>query len=175
MIMSDTPPTQFFTRAWLGGLILAVALGAALARWVIPRALVRRRDAWLPRAVAAVAEAGLFIVLPATAVWQAATARGWTTTLTAHAAVGAPAVLAATTVATLVWQTGGSRRRAAVTAAVLAAGYAVTGSGIVALLGALVVEFAAPTARAAAPEPVGGDPPASARRRRRPAPPPVAG
>jgi hypothetical protein len=139
MIMSDTPPARFFTVHWQAGLILAAALGAALAR--AAPAAAGSEHAWVSRAIAAFTEAGLFVVLPVTAVWQAATAQGWTTSLPAHAAVGVVAVLTATIVATVAWRPGSTMRYAAITAAVLAAGYAVTGSGIVPLLGALVLEF----------------------------------
>jgi hypothetical protein len=81
--------------------------------------------------------------LPVTAVWQAATARGATTSLLGHLAVGTLAVLAAMAVATAAWRCGSTPRYAAVLAAALAAGYAVTGSALVPLLGALLVEIGA--------------------------------
>jgi len=138
LLMSDTPPWRILTRNWGAGLVLGMMLGLALARLAGPgRAGHNRRRP--SRGIAAVAEAGLLVVLPVTAVWQAATALGLTTSLAAHVAVGLVATAAATAVASLGWDGSSS---GPVVAMVLAASYAATGSGLIPLLGALVLELA---------------------------------
>jgi hypothetical protein len=146
MLSSDTPPVQFFTHSWAAGLGLAVATGLVLGRSLPPSVTSGDlQPRWLPRALAATAEAGMLIVLPATAVWQLATARGWTTSLLAHVWVGAVAVAVAVGTSLVAGRTtsNGDARRVAVTAAVLAAGFAATGSGTVPLLGAALIELRA--------------------------------
>lgn len=131
MLMSDTPPIQFFTHTWGAGIVLAAALGVGLARWAPPEA-----GRPLPASARAVAEVGLLVVLPMTAVWQAATARGWTTSVAGHVAVVAAALVIAVAVSSA------RGRPASARAWVLGAGMAATGSGIVPLLGVVVAETA---------------------------------
>lgn len=144
LLMSDTPPVHFFTHRWGAGILLGVGAGIVLGRMGLRGAPARTdRRHVVSRLVGAAVEAGLFVVLPVTAVWQAATARGWTTSGTAHVVVGAGAVVAAVGVATAAWSAGRTGRRgAAVTAAVLATAYAATGSGLAVLLAAALGELA---------------------------------
>lgn len=136
MLMSDTPPIQFFTHTWGLGVVLAAGLGLALARWVPPE-----EGRWAPTSARAVAEVGLLVVLPMTAVWQAATAQGWTTSVGGHVVVGAVAWVVAVAVSSA------RRAPAPARAVVLGAGMAVTGSGIVPLLGVVVAETVARKAK----------------------------
>jgi hypothetical protein len=102
MIMSDTPAVQFFTRTWAVGLVLAVAVGVLLGRTVVKgfRQKGPHRHA-VGGGVAAVSESGLFVVLPATAVWQAATTLRWTGSPAGDVIAAAAAALAVT--AQIVW------------------------------------------------------------------------
>lgn len=141
-IMSDTPPSQFLVRNWALGLLAAVLLGFGIAR---RSGVSEPSGRWsrLARGVVAAVETGLFVIVPVTAVWQAATAQGWTTTLPARLAVGLVAVTAALGVAaavTVVGQRTSARRLIVPT--VLAAGFVLTGSGLVPLLGSAVIELA---------------------------------
>jgi hypothetical protein len=72
MIMSDTQLIEFLDRRWLVGLGLAAALGTAAGVWLRPGQGDGRRYL-TGRLLQALTEAGLFLVLPVTAVWQAAT------------------------------------------------------------------------------------------------------
>jgi hypothetical protein len=146
LLMSDTPPIQFFTHTWGLGLILGTASGMGIANRAgtdgsLPEGERRR---YVSRAVVALVETGLFVILPATAVWQAATARGWTTSPLAHLAVGSTAALVAVAVATLAWGPARGRRRAAWTAALFAVAYSLSGSGTAALLAAVISELVRP-------------------------------
>ena len=158
MLMSDMPPVQFFTHTWGLGLLLGTVIGVGVAKRaeirVPPTEGGRRRR--LSRAVVAFVESGLFVVLPVTAVWQAATARGWTTSVLAHLAVGSAGALVAVAVATVAWGPGQGVRRAAWTSGLLAVGYAMTGSGIAALLAALLAELVRPHTRIPVPAPSAG-------------------
>jgi hypothetical protein len=138
LLMSDTPPWRILTRNWGAGVVLGVLLGRALARLARPE-WERRDRRRTSRGITAVAETGLFVVLPVTAVWQAATALGLTTSPGAHVIVGLVATATATAVAGPGW--GGSSS-GPVVAVVLAAGYAATGAGLLPLLGALIFELA---------------------------------
>jgi hypothetical protein len=144
LIMSDTPPVQFFIRAWVPGLALAAA-GLLLAP-LVTRYISGSADRAQPfrRMTAAFTEAGLFLVIPVTVAWQAATNLGWTSSAEGRLAVGTVAAAAATAIATLAWSSDGWRPALAV-AAVFAAGYALTGSALVPLLGAVVLELTAAT------------------------------
>jgi len=86
LIMSDTPPLEFLDRQWLLGLGLAAALGTTAGVWLRPRRHARRGPL-VGRLLQAVTEAGVFLVLPVTAVWQAATRLGWTDPLLDHGGV----------------------------------------------------------------------------------------
>lgn len=138
-IMSDTPPTQFIVRNWAFGLAAALLLALAVGRSMSgpPTPWLRRAG----RAVVAFAEAGLFVVLPVTAVWQAATAQGWADGLGDRAAVSLLAIAAGVFVAAI-----GTRRTAGgplrfVTITAMAAGYVSTGSALVPLGGAALLEL----------------------------------
>lgn len=147
MIMSDTPPVQYFTRSWFAGLLLAGVGGVYLGRRLRQGARGEVGGAWrvVPRAVASLAETGMFVVLPTSAVWQAATAKGWTVwAFPDHVVIGAAAVFIALGIARLAWGDDEHGDRLAI-AAWLATGFALTGSGTVALLGAVLIEvFACP-------------------------------
>lgn len=160
-LMSDTPPVQFVVRRWGLGLVGALALGVALARlvpWPAPEPSAPGRR--FPRALTALAETGLFVVVPATAVWQAATALGRTESWTGSLATGLASTIAASVVGWLAWRRGSGPVPAAILAVALAAGFVTTGSGLVALLGALVIELSpgrrAPTAAEPAEVAAGG-------------------
>lgn len=140
--MSDTPPVQFFTHTWAAGVAVGVAAAAALRRAVPPEHW--RRGGRVAAAVSAAVETGLFVVVPVTAIWQAATALGWTNGIVGHVVVGAVATAAAVLVATVAWAPEMGRRRAAATAAVLAAGFATTGCATAALLPAVALELMHP-------------------------------
>ena len=145
LLMSDTPPVHFFTHAWGAGLVLGSVAGL-VARRLLPPATVSRRVA--TRALPALVETGVFVLLPATILWQAATARGWTTSVAAHLAVGALATVAATALAATAWrpESGGVARRAAF-AFIVSIPYVLVGSGVGTLLAALVAEFTSPAAQ----------------------------
>jgi hypothetical protein len=149
LIMSDTVPASLFTRAWPVGIVLAVGIGVVLGRRVAGPPPAGQGRSWLGRAAGAFTETGLFVVVPTTVVWQTATARGWTASLPASVVVAVAAALTTTMLATVAWRAGGVRR-AVVIAAVLAVGYVCTGSAIVPLLGALILEFTTPAAPARA-------------------------
>lgn len=138
-VMSDTPPSQFLVRKAAVGLIVAVVLGPGIADHVGGDDAGR----WLSRlggAIVAVAETGLFVVVPVTAVWQAAAARGWTVALPGRVVVGL------VTVAAAVLGVGGRVDvRVLIVPAVLAAEFAATGSALVPRLGAALIEVAPPT------------------------------
>lgn len=146
LLMSDTPPVHFFTHSWAAGIALAVVTSVTCRRLLAGRPVAH--GGRLSRPLAAAVETGLFVVLPVTAVWQAATALGWTTSIGAHIGVAVVAVAAAVVVATPAWSAGESDvRRAAAMAAVLAAAYAASGSGLAALLAAALVELPPPAGR----------------------------
>lgn len=137
-LTTDTPPVTFFTHTWGLALPAGVALGVLLRMWVLPgRAWTPGR--WASRAAVAVAETGAFVVLPATVLWQAATAGGLVTSWRAHVVVGAVAALGATGVARIAWR---GRPHGTVAALLLGAGYAATGSAVVPLLAAALAETA---------------------------------
>jgi len=102
LIMSDTPLIEFLDRRWLVGLGLAAALGAAAGMWLRPGQGDGRRNL-AGRLLQALTEAGLFLVLPVTAVWQAATRFGWTEPLLGHVAVVLVATIAGAAVAGAAW------------------------------------------------------------------------
>ena len=133
---------QFLVRNWALGLLAAVLLAFGIARQSGdsgPAGRWRR----LVRGVVAVAETGVFVVVPATAVWQAATAQGWTTTHQARLAVGVVAVSATLGVAAAVTVVGQrASARALIVPTALAAGFVLTGSGLVPLLGSALIELA---------------------------------
>jgi len=142
LLMSDTPPLHFLRHVWALGIAAGMAAGVALARRRVARA-VEDADVsarWLPRALVAVVETGLFIVVPVTAVWQAATAQGWTASLAGRLAVSALAAAIATAIAGAVWSRSLPYRSAFFVAAVLAVAYAATGSGLAALSAAVIAE-----------------------------------
>jgi hypothetical protein len=140
LLMSDTPPVHFVTHSWGMAVPLGAAAGVVVAHVVVPERWPRPgRRRYLGRVVMTVIETGLFVLLPVTAVWQAATAQGWTTSVAGHLLVRVVAALAATGVAMAAWGTSRDLRiQAAVTAVTLAACYAFTGSGLAALLAAAV-------------------------------------
>lgn len=144
-IMSDTPPSQFLARSWLIGLPLAALLAVAASR-TIPG----ERSSWLRRsgrAVVAIAEAGMFVVVPATVIWQAATATGATQTLTGRTAASVLAVTAAVAIAAIAIRAAHGNPHQLVIITVAAAGYVITGSALVPLLGAALLEvFPTPAA-----------------------------
>jgi hypothetical protein len=140
LIMSDTPLIEFLDRRWLLGLGLAAALGTA-GVWLRPGHGGGRRYL-VGRLLQALTEAGLFLVLPVTAVWQAATRLGWTDPLLGHGTVVIVATIAGAAVAGAAsWRV--HRWGGVLIAAVLAAGYAASGSALVGLAGALVIELVA--------------------------------
>ena len=141
LIMSDTPLPEFLDRRWLLGLGLAAALGIAAGAWLGSGRGDGHRHL-VGRLLQALTEAGLFLVLPVTAVWQAATRLGWTDPWLGHAAVVAVAAAAGAAVAGAVWWTT-NRQRGVVVAAVLAVAYAASGAAIAALVGVVVVELVA--------------------------------
>lgn len=138
-IMSDTSPTQFIVRNWALGLPLSFLLALAVGRRIPEPAtpLIRR----IGRAVVAFVEAGLFVVLPVTAVWQAATAQGWTDWIVGRAAVWLAAIVAGAFIAGLSTrdQPGRPLRLATVTA--MAAGYVIAGSALIPLGAAVLLEL----------------------------------
>jgi hypothetical protein len=143
MIMSDTPPGAFLTTRPAVGFVGAVA--AATAGWWLLRRgdTVRASTACRGgRAVVAVAEAGLLVVLPVTAVWQTAAALGWTEQVPAHVLVGAVAVgcaVAVSGIAAADWQPG--RRHRLALPLLVATGLVTTGAGLMPLLGAALLEL----------------------------------
>ena len=141
LIMSDTPLIEFLDRHWLVGLGLAAVLGTAAGVWLRPGQGDGRRYL-VGRLLQALTEAGLFLVLPVTAVWQAATRLGWTDPLLGHVAVVLAATIAGAAVAGAAWWRV-HRWGGVLIAAVLVAGYAVSGSALVVLAGALVIELIA--------------------------------
>lgn len=133
-LTTDTPPVAFFTHTW------GVALPLGVVAGVVLRARQRPGPAGPPgcafvRAAVAMAETGAFVVLPATVLWQAATAGGLVTSWRAHVVVGGAVALGAAGVARIAWRDRGTR-----TGLLLAAGYAATGSAVVPLLAAAVAE-----------------------------------
>jgi hypothetical protein len=141
LIMSDSPPQQFLSRSWPIGLGLAIVLGAGLGRMLRPAHPVGRHHR-VGRCVQAVSEAGLLIVLPVAAIWHGATRLGWTEPPVGHAAIVAVAMIAVATVTGIAWWR--THRSRGIFAAVLLAGcFAVTGSGLTVLAGAVAMELAA--------------------------------
>jgi hypothetical protein len=143
LIMSDTPPGGFLASRPSIGLLAGVA-GAGLGWWLLRRdpahaaTPVRR----MGRAVVAAAEAGLLLVLPVAAVWQAAVALGWTEHWPGRLLWGGLAVAGAGTVVAAVtgdWR--GTRRHRLAAPLVLATGFAITGAGLIPLAGAAVLEL----------------------------------
>jgi hypothetical protein len=154
LIMSDTTPGSFLVPHWRVGLPLAALAGVGLGLWCGRAAGASGPGRRLGRAIVAAAETGLLAVLPATAVWQAATAQGWTAAAGGRLVSGVVAVAAAALVAGAAvapWRPGQGRLLAA--PALLAAGYVLTGSGAVALAGAALLELV-PAGRRSALEPV---------------------
>lgn len=148
LLMSDTPPVQFLTNRWAAGVVVGTAAGLT-ARRFLPGTATRRRC--VSRGVSSLVETGLFVLLPATAVWQAATALGWTTTVAADVIIGVAAAVASTLIAAAAWKASPSGwRPAAAFAAVLAVSYVSTGSGLAALQIALIAELL-PKSRATSP------------------------
>jgi hypothetical protein len=141
MIMSDTPPLQFLNRSWPLGLGLAAVVGAGLGRMIRPANRAGRGHP-VGRSVQALSEAGLLIVLPVAAIWQGGARLGWTEPAAGHVAVVAVAVIAAATVAGIAWWRT-NQRRGVFAAALLAATFAVSGSGLAVLAGVVVMEFVA--------------------------------
>lgn len=141
LLMSDTPPVHFFTHGWLLGTVVVLAVAVMLLRRRPMSGLdVRHRP--VARVITAMVETGLFVLLPATAVWQAATGLGWTTSLMASAAVASIGVVAATGIGSLAWAaTSAGKGEGAVCAAMIAAAYLVSGSGVAALLVAVLLEL----------------------------------
>ena len=144
MIMSDTPPGQFFTNRWAIGAALAPILGILLGLrlWSGQQAgsLWRR----LGRSLVAIAEVGVFVVLPVIGVWQAATALGWTSSIMPAIVSRVAAVAASVAIAWTVARGYRAERRSIVlTWGLFGAGFALTGSGLVPLLGAAVAEIVA--------------------------------
>ena len=91
-------------------------------------------------------QAGLLLLLPVTAVWQAANLFGWTDPVLAHGAVVVVATIVGAAVAGTAWwrihRWGG-----VLIAAVLSAGSAGSGSALVVLARILVIELVAGRAR----------------------------
>jgi hypothetical protein len=89
----------------------------------------------------ATAETRRLVGLAGTGGWQAATAQGWTTwVFPDHIVVGGAAVLVALFVARLAWGDDDDPSGVLI-AGLLGAGFAVTGSGLVPLLGAVLIEL----------------------------------
>ncbi len=141
MIMSDTPPAQFLSRNWGLGLGVAAALGVAAGQLVRAAEPAGRRFL-VGRALQAVTEAGLWLVLPVTAVWQAATRLGWTDPVAGHSATVIVAGVATAAVAGTAWWRA-QRQRGVVLAAILAVAYALSGSALAVLAAAVVMEVVA--------------------------------
>jgi hypothetical protein len=141
MIFSDTPPLEFIVRHWQYGLGAALGLGVLAGRLLRPAEPAGLGHAF-GRFVQAVSEAGLLVVLPVAAGWHAATALGWTEPALGHAAVVAATVIVAAGAAGIAWWRT-NRWNGALAAALLAAGFAVSGAGLVVLAGAVVMEFVA--------------------------------
>ena len=147
LIMSDTPLLEFLDREWLVGLGLAAALGLAAGAWLRPApGHGGGRRHLVGRLLQALTEAGLFLLLPVTAVWQAATRFGWTGPVLAHGAVAVVATIVGAAVAGTAWWRV-HRWGGVLIAAVLSAGYAVSGSALVVLAGVLVIELVASRVR----------------------------
>ena len=145
-IMSDTPPSQFLVRNWLLGLPLAVLYALAASRWVTGTSSSWARRSG--RAVVAVAEAGLFVVVPVSVVWQAAAVQGWTDGVAGRVAVSVIAMVVAVLVAAINARRADPPGRRLLALTAMAAGYVITGSALVPLLGAaLLVPIAPPTNR----------------------------
>ena len=140
LLMSDTPPIQFLSHSWAAGLVLAATTGLLGRRMVATALPVGGRRRPVSRGLSAFVEAGLFVVLPVTATWHAATALGWTGGPVNHVLVGGVGALLAGGVASRAWAPA-SGRGAAAFALVLATGYALTGSAVVPLLGAILAEL----------------------------------
>jgi hypothetical protein len=142
LLMSDSPPWHFFSHVWALGLTAGVAAGVLVRRYrpACARDEFDRAAPWLPRVVSAIVEAGLFVVVPITAVWQAATAAGWTGYLAGRVLVSTTAAIAAIGIAGLAWSRSAHGGARWVIAAALAIAYAATGSGMSALLAAVIYE-----------------------------------
>ena len=141
LIMSDTPLIEFLDRRWLLGLGLAAALRIAAGMWLRSGHGGGRRYL-VGRLLQVLTEAGLFLVLPVTAVWQAATRLGWTDPLPGHGAVVIAATITGAAVAGAAWWRV-HRWGGVLLAAALSASYAVSGSALFVLAGALVIELVA--------------------------------
>lgn len=138
-IMSDTPPTQFVVRSWMIGLPLALLLALAVGR-----SLPGSATAWhtrTGRAVVALAETGMFVVLPVTAVWQAATAQGWTDGVVERVAVSLVAIAAGVLIAGIGTRQALRRPLRLATVTAMAAAYVITGSALIPLGTALLLEL----------------------------------
>lgn len=142
MIMSDTPPDRFLTIRPMGGLALAAAVTVVVRGVWSPHVVAD--PGWLRRggrAAVAVAEIGVLVVLPVTAVWQAATAQGWTERLWTRTVVGAVAVAAALVVSSAAMRGGGPARQSLLPALLFGAGFVVTGAGLIPAAGAALLEM----------------------------------
>lgn len=152
-IMSDTPPTQFLVRGWAFGLPLAIVVAA-----VAGRGFGGSSTSWLRRtgrSVVAVAETGMFVVLPATVVWHAATAQGWTDGVAGPAVTSVAAVAAAVLIATISVEADCLRSRRVLTLGAMAFCYVISGSALVPLLGAPLLELTPASVPAGSGEPGG--------------------
>lgn len=145
MLLSDTPPGQILANRWGVGLVLALVMGPALARWVGPdeqieASLLRSTG----RAVMAVCEAGVLVVLPVVAVWHAATALGWTGSVIPSVLTGLVGVVAAGAIGWVAATASGPHPgRTGLTWILLAAGFALSGSALVPLVGGAMAELVA--------------------------------
>lgn len=82
-----------------------------------------------------------------TAVWQAATAQGWTDGVAGRVAVSVIAMVAAVLVAAINARRADPPGRRLLTLTAMAAGYVITGSALVPLLGAALLELIPTRAR----------------------------
>ena len=141
MIMSDTVPQDLLFHLWPMGIGIASAIGFAIGLTVRP-VDAAGRDGIIGRLVQTISEAGLFVVLPAVAVWQIGVALAWTSGLGGHLAIGLCAIVTASAVAGIAWWprhgwTG------AIIAAMLATALVATGSALSVLAAAIIAEVVA--------------------------------
>ena len=140
-LMSDTPPLHYVRHVWGLGVVVGVVAAAVLVRLTpaVELDAPYHHARWFPRATAAFAETGMFVVIPVTAVWQAATAQGWTSSLLEKGAIAAVAFATAAVVAGVSWRSQRGRARVLVPI-VLAGAYAFSGSALAAFLAAVLYE-----------------------------------